>query len=473
MSSPSDTDVDTPLPADVGRTAALPHDPDHATRTPTPTQVGDYTLEGLLGSGALGRSFRARKADSPESPALALKLVHAQLAETPHFKRRLLREVEAAEKLEHQHIGKFVGHGDDPDAGSFLCRELVDGDDLITAVRRDVLTPRRLCELFGQLLSALAEAHRNGVLHRNLKPSNVMVVREADGREVVKVVDFGNPLRVREQAEYMAPEQRSGLPIDGRADVYAVGVMLYELLAGEVPFRGATPEETLSMHQHESLLTPREKRPDATLPRELEAVCLKALAKDPGERHRSPREMSQALRAVVALLGMRSDEVLGSSAFAEPGDVLPPSLARMTIPGEQLRSRTKFWLGAGLVAAVCALVFLSDSEPGAERIDRPSANASRREMAHGVRLLEEGQALLHGGDPDGAITRLRDARSSLGETPEVLRALGEALVVHGTTREAHGEGVTLLTRYLELEPGARDRAFVESLVRSSPRPEAR
>ena len=460
MSSPPDTDIDEPLSADVGRTAALPGDPNAAGATSAPSRVGDYVVEGLLGSGTLGRTFRARRADDLDGRAIALKLLHPELVANASFKRRLTREVEAASKLQHQNIARMLEQGEDPEAGMYLCRELVEGDDLLTAVRRDAVTPRRLCELFGQLLSALAEAHRNGVLHRNLKPSNVRVTREEGGREVVKVCDFANPLRVRPHAEYMAPEQRSGLPIDGRADVYAVGVMLYELLAGEVPFRGATPEETLAMHQHESLLAPREKRPDAALPRELESVCVKALAKDPRARHRSPREMSQALRAVVALLGMRADETLGSSAFAEPGDALP-SLARMTVPGEQLRSRTKFWIGAGLVVAVCAAVLANpESPPAPERTDRPTPQTSSADLKHGVQKLEKGTELLGGGDVAGAVNELRAARAALGDTPEVLRALGEALMLHGS----RGEGAAMLARYLELEPAAQDRGYIESLV---------
>lgn len=462
MSSASDTGDDVPPTADATeRRAAPPIAPATLAGGVDRTAVGGYVLDGLLGRGTLGRTFRAHRESDPSTP-VALKVLHPEIVANETYKRRLTREIEAAAKLEHVHVARVFAHGDDPDCGTFVCRELLEGDDLRTAVRRDVITPRRLCELFCQLLSALSEAHRNGVLHRNLKPSNVRVVRDESERESVKVCDFGNPLRLRPDAEYMAPEQGRGGPIDGQADVYAVGVMLYELLADDVPFRGATPEETISLHQQEALLSPRERRPHAALPRELETVCMKALAKEPRDRHRSPREMSQALRAVVALLGPRADEPLGSSAFAEGGQELD-SLDRMTMPGEQLRSRTKFWLGAALLVAVCAAVVLNpESSPTLDLPERPGVHAGGVDQEGGTQALTNGVARLRSGDAEGAVLELRTARRALGDTPEVLRALGEALVIQGS----RSEGTALLARYLEVEPNARDRSFIESLVRS-------
>lgn len=472
MSSASDTPsddppVDPPGADDAGdRTAAPPGDPGTARSHRDPQVVGGYVLEGLLGSGALGRTFRAHR-EGDDSQVFALKLLHPKIAENATYKRRLIREIEAASKLEDVHVAPTLAHGDDP-AGTYVVRALFEGDDLRTAVRRDVITPRRLCELLCQLLSALSEAHRHGVLHRNLKPQNVRIIRDEADRECVKVCDFGNPLRIRPDAEYMAPEQGRGGNIDGQADVYAVGVMLYELLAEEVPFRGATPEETIVLHQQEALLSPRERRPQAMLPRELEAVCMKALAKEPRDRHRSPREMSQALRAVTALLGPRADEPLGSSAFAEGNNVEPETLDRVTMPGEQLRSRTKFWLGAALLVAVCAAVLLNpETSPTLERPERPGVRASGVDSEVGKQSLVNGVARLRGGDAEGAVLELRQARRALGDTPEVLRALGEALVIQGN----RSEGTALLARYLEVEPNARDRSFVESLVRSTSRKE--
>jgi serine/threonine protein kinase len=462
MSSAPDEGLQNPVGdgSNEERSAALPEAPASSSADPAGKTVADrYTLDGLIGTGSIGRSYLAHDADGGK---LVVKLPHAKLARDEGFMRRMTRDLDAADKLEHPHVARGVAHGHDPVLGPFAAREFIDGDDLLVTLSHGAKTPRRVCELFMQLLTALSDAHRHGVLHQNLKPSNVRVVRDPSGRETVKVCDFGNPQRERVGAEYMAPEQAGGQPIDGQADVYAVGVMLFEVLTDEVPFRAASPRETMALHRSEVIPTPHERRPDRPLPRELEAVCLKALAKSPRERHRSPREMSQALRAVVSLLGQRADEPLGSPAFAEPG-ASPASMERQTMPGEQLRSHTKFWLGSLLLAVVCLTVWLSPAEQPASQ---PASTATSRANAqeNGQRALQSGSARLVAGDTEGAITDLRNARRALGDSAEVLRALGEALVLEGNA-EAREEGEALLTRYLELEPTADDRAFVQRLLR--------
>jgi len=434
--------------------------------------AGHYAIEGQLGTGAIGRSFRARRA--ADGQLVALKLLHEKLRADETFKRRLHRDVEAASKLEHLHIARTFEQGVDERFGPFICRELIDGEDLRSALQRTALTPRRVCALLIQVLSALSEAQRHGALHRNLKPQNVFVVRDfsaalargetaaSTGRELCKVCDFGNPRRARPGAEYMAPEQADGQPVDGQADVYSVGVMLYEVLTGEVPFHGATPADTLALARTQPVEAPSAKRPDRPLPRELEAVCLKALAKDPQQRHRSPREMAQALRAVVSLLGLRAEEALGSASFGEAGGVVADTASgdRMTMPGEQMRSHTKFWLGAALLAGVCVAVLLNpvtEQAPSSPHVT--AALGSARE--NGRLALDDGVRKLRDGDAKGSVVQLRNARRALGDTPEVLRALGEALILEGE----HEEGSQLLAHYLELEPEAGDRAFVKSLLR--------
>ncbi|MET0284696.1 MAG: protein kinase [Polyangiales bacterium] len=456
MSSAQDEGAETPT-----RTAALPEAPSEGSRDPIGKQIAErYTIDGLIGSGSIGRSFLAH---DPDGGKVVVKLVQASLANDEAFVRRWARDLEAAAKLEHPHIARARAHGVDPVLGPYAIHDFVDGDDLISALASGARTPRRICELFMQLLGALSDAHRHGVLHQNLKPANARVIRDANGRETLKVCDFGNPQRARAGAEYMAPEQAGGQAIDGQADVYAVGVLLFEALTDDVPFRADTPRETLDMQRTEVIPTPHERRPDRPLPRELEAVCLKALAKQPRERHRSPREMSQALRAVVSLLGPRADDALGSAAFQDPAQAVQASVERQTMPGEQLRSRHKFWLGAALLLLVCALVMLTDAEdPMSEPTRTESSLASAKE--NGERALQSGTTRLVAGDNEGALNDLRNARRALGDRGDVLRALGEALLVEGSAKSRE-EGVAMLERYLELEPTADDRAFVQRLLR--------
>lgn len=450
-------------PAD--RSAALPGAPGAGEAIVGETIAARYVVEGLLGQNTLVRTYRARS--EPDGRRVVVKLLGEAHRDDVALARRVTRELEALRKLDHPHIAQVIEVTTDERVGLVVCRELVDGEDLISAARRAPLTPRRVCELLMQLLSGLAEAHRNGILHRNLKPQNVFVVRDESGRESLKLCDFGSLSDPRSAAEYRAPEQAraaGGRSVDGQADVYSAGVLLYELLTEDVPFRAATAEQTFAQHVSTEVPAPSSKRPDRPLPRELEAVCLKALAKQPGERHRSPREMSQALRAVIALLESRVDEPLGSSAFLPGGRrvALTASSERMTMPGEHIRSHTKFWLGALLIAAVCAGVLLTpdrrDEGPGGLP---PFVTGTSERISAGERALERGVARLKAGDDvPGAIEELEAARDALGETPEVMRALGEALVVQGNT----SEGIPMLERYLELEPATPDRKFLESLI---------
>lgn len=426
--------------------------------------VERYELEGLLGVGATMRTYRAL--DRTEQRTVVVKLLHEPLRANEKVQRRIARDVASGRQLDHPHIARVLEHGSDTREGPFVVRELVAGEPLTVAARREALTPRRLCELMTQLSSALSEAHRHGVLHRNLKPQNVLVCRD-DGRETVRVCDFGHAGAARLEPAYRAPEQlRADGNVDGQADVYAVGVLMYELLCDELPYRGASAEELLKQLS-EPLVPPSKRRADRPIPRELEAVCLKALAVDPNERPHSPRELSQALRAAVALLHGYADEPLGSGVFVADGRAVAPTASseRLTMPGEQLRSRTKLGLGAALVAAVCAGVLLiPESQRQAERALPPFVTGNAEEVVAGERALEEGVAELRAGDAKRALVALRRAREALGDSPAVLRALGEALVVEGHTRE----GVPLLERYLEVEPNATDRPFVESLIRREP-----
>jgi hypothetical protein len=469
MTSEDQTDREEDAQEDTsGRTAALP-DPAATDRWLGRKFAGRYVVEGQLGVGTVVRTLRAR--DEQSGATVTIKsLCAAQPAES--LSRRMLRQAEAVRAIDHPHIARVLEHGSDDRDGPFVCREFVEGQDLSSAVERAVLTPRRIVELLMQVLSALSEAHRHGVLHGNLKPQNIIVTRDAQAQESLKLCDFGELGDVSTGAAYRAPEQGQGTrAIDGQADVYAVGVLLYELLTDEVPLRGATVDETLKLHAHASIEPPTIRRPERPVPPELEAVCLKALEKEPSKRHRSPREMSQALRAVVHLLGARADEPLGSSAFSADGRRIPvtASTERMTMPGEQLRSHTKIWLGAALVAGVCAAVYFGAQEERYAPRERdaearslpPFITGSVEQRGEGSQALESGMARLRSGNAHAAVVDLRAARTALGDTPEVLRALGEALVIEGNATE----GVELLERYLALDPTARDRKFVESLIR--------
>jgi serine/threonine-protein kinase len=415
--------------------------------------AGRYLLDQLVAGGPIGLVYRARRIE--DDRVVAVKVLHARHRPDPNVVRRFAREAQAASQLDHPHIARTIEHGVDDAGRPFVCREWVDGLPITQAVAAGALTLRRILEPVCQALSALSEAHRHGVLHCGLRPSNLLVSESPEHGFKVKVCDFGMGRLLKAVpgtlttkygwpcgvAEYAAPEQAAPGDIDGRADVYAMGVVLYELLTGQVPFRGGGDAAVLARHRSEPVVPPCKLRVDRTIPREVEAICLKALNKLPAERYRSPRELRSALHDTLELLGARA-ELRIEEPPRPSAELAQPS--RLTMPGEQLRSRQKIGLGVGLLLLVCGVVWLSapkeareGTSDGAEHADLSSRPLPRPTAA-----------------------QLELARREQGETPELTRELGLALLREGERER----GVALLRRYLELAPQASDRASIEALL---------
>jgi serine/threonine-protein kinase len=264
-------------------------------------------------------------------------------------------------------------------------------------------------------------------------------------------------------AEYAAPEQAVTTELDGRADVYAMGVVLYELLTGQVPFRGGNDAAVLAKHQREPVVPPQKLRVDRFIPREIERICMKALSKQATDRYRSPREFRSALNDTLELLGVRADLPIEAPQAAS-ADADPLSKDRLTMPGEQLRSRHKIGLGVGLLLLVCSIIWLSAPNETRETRATPEVGASGTARAPAAEnaALAEGRRRLAEDDVKGAAEELARARQQLGETPELARWLGEALLRSGQRER----GEALLRRYLELVPHADDRETVDALLSS-------
>jgi Protein kinase domain len=436
--------------------------------------AGRFDVQALIGGGAIGQVYRALRCS--DGSAVALKILHEKHRPDPNVVRRFAREAQAARELDHPHIARVYEQGVDEAGRPFLCRAWVEGVPLTQAVTARPLTLRRILTPLCQALSALSEAQRHGVLHLGLKPSNLLATESAAGELTLTVSDFGMARLLKPVAgtvhtkygapcvvaEYAAPEQAERSELDGRADVYAMGVVLYELLTGQVPFHGGSEAAVLARHRADPPVPPQKLRPDRSIPREVESICLKALAKPLAERYRSPRELSSALHSALELLGVRAD-----LPIEEPPNVdAAHETSRLTMPGEQLRSRQKIWLGAALLLLVCGALWLSAPMEPPRRsggislgdvAGTPNAGPAAENAA-----LREGKLRLSRADAAGALAPLTRARQQLGETAPVARWLGEALLRAG--ERARGEA--LLRRYLELAPEARDRAQVEALLAS-------
>ncbi len=273
--------------------------------------LGGYRVDVKLGAGATGAVYRAVKEETGE--ALAIKVLNENLGSVEALRRRFEREARALAKLQHPKIVHIADFGVVEEA-TFIAMELLEGDTLEELLMTAPLAPDTVLDVMGQILEGLAYAHEHRILHRDLKPANIYLTFPG-GPPQVKVLDFGLAKflavdelsgditltrrgRIVGTPAYMAPEQITGVGLDLRADVYSAGVVLYELVADRRPFDYERRSQLLRAHLFEPVPPIKEIRPGVDLHPALEAVIMRALAKDPNERFQDAGEMLAALRNV-------------------------------------------------------------------------------------------------------------------------------------------------------------------------------
>ena len=340
-----------------------------------------YRLETQIGEGGIGRVYKARHLTLGNF--VAVKVLLAQYQDREVLRKRFEREASALAELSHPNIVKVADFGVH-EGMPFLVMELLEGADLAALAHRGVVTPERGIGVIKQVLRALAYAHERGVVHRDIKPHNVFVRDLGDGIDHVQVLDFGlarfhenrdgeKPLTrtgtVLGTPAYMSPEQATGERVDATADVYSVGVMLYEVVCGRRPFHSDNPSELLRMHILEPPPAPSEVRPGLVLDDGLQALLDSALAKSRGDRFEDARPMLAALDAIAAPIresgappAPTPAEELGTArtlAASDPTSAERPGAkaARPTPPPEN----TRLWLvavvallGLGVIGSVVA-----------------------------------------------------------------------------------------------------------------------
>jgi eukaryotic-like serine/threonine-protein kinase len=370
------------------------------------TIAGRFLILEPLRAGSMGTIYRARHVVLEKT--VCIKVMHPELAAEPQFAGCFHREAKAASRLDHESSLRVIDYGQEPDGVLYIAMEFLDGRDLLAVLEEDwPLSAERVVDILSQTLSALGAAHRAGVLHRDLKPENIMVVPTSsdDGtlEELVKVCDFGiaqitepaprsgapvrRPRRLTAEAfilgtpEYMSPEQARGDALDARSDLYSIGVLLYQMLTGRLPFDGDTALGVALKQINDKPRPPSEITPGVN-PR-LEAVCLRALEKTPRKRYASAQAMRAAMRAALVARAPEAERSPSTSASTTP-TALPQPLFQTTrtrtLASERRPSpRRRAAVAIGTLMAVATLAIASAGWV-AQRAAHDGATSSLRSL---------------------------------------------------------------------------------------------
>jgi serine/threonine-protein kinase len=327
-------------------------------------QIGDvldgkYKLDAFLSQGGMGAVYKATHVMLGRT--VAVKLINPEFVTSTEAVRRFQREARAATSLNHPNIVSVFDLGQTPQGTLYIAMEFVEGPSLKSVITKGgPLEPMRIIPLLRQVASALGAAHRHGIVHRDLKPQNIMIARSADGHESAKLVDFGIAKTFDDATQlttsgstmgtpqYMSPEQAAGQTVDGRSDLYSLGIVMYEMLSGDVPFNDKSLTAIIIKHMNEAPQPPSLKNPAARIPEALEATVLRCLEKDPANRFQTAEEFTAALQGAAHLIHGVAAMPAGQDAVLEHQATIPA--VQGTIPLGPARAGTSSSSAAPLAA---------------------------------------------------------------------------------------------------------------------------
>jgi tRNA A-37 threonylcarbamoyl transferase component Bud32 len=396
----------------------------------SPKTLGRYEIVEELGRGAMGVVYKAQ--DPIIGRHVALKVLRLPMTTEPEereqFRRRFIREAQSAGILAHTNIVTIhdVAEGE-PDEPTFIAMELIHGTDL-----KELLRPGKpldltfVADVVTQIAQGLDYAHSQSVVHRDIKPANILITPE--GR--VKITDFGiaridtsnltQDTQLLGTPNYMAPEQIQGTDTDHRVDIFALGVLLYEMVTGQKPFQGENVTEVTHRIVYEDHRTASERVPE--LPDGLDRVLERALAKNPEDRYDQAGELAEDLRRVVRVSTERDDlnatQIVDSDATGGgPRDAEATGALSLERVWQGLRSPRGLALGGALVlllAITISAAWWLRAGSGEAAVATPPAADPRVE-----RMIREGHQLLADGDPEAALQKFRDVERLAPERAEV------------------------------------------------------
>jgi hypothetical protein len=440
-----------------------------------------YLVIRKLGEGGMGQVYLAEHVKMGRKSAV--KVMNPRMVNDADAISRFNREAANASRITHQHVAAVYDFGETPEGLIYLAMEYVEGEPLTDIVQRDgALAPERAGEIVRQAGEGLAVAHDMGIVHRDLKPDNIMIAKHRDGSDFVKVVDFGIAKAADVEAqkvtrtglvigtpEYMSPEQIAGDPLDGRSDIYSLGLVAFNILAGRLPFPSKTAQESIILRLTDPPKRLAEMRPEIPWSPAVEAVMVKALQRDRAMRYQSAREFGNALHAAVQ--GLPATGRSGSTKVLEdPAAWVPPTRVSETTgasdqgEGGRLKLRVIAAVGAIVIALAIAGAMLasyhgSTSGTEAERLRTSGAvgssvpdaspipaNPARNDSsAAGTRATPSESARSRG---VGSETQMAP-RSSPGSGTNVatrIPVLLEQSMEDATAESARREAVSLLAR---------------------------
>ncbi len=353
-----------------------------------------YRILKKLGEGGMGSVYLAEH--TTINKRLAIKVLSPEYSHKQDLVDRFLQEARAASMIEQENVVEITDFGSTPGGSVFFAMEFLNGEDLAATVKREgALQWPRVQAIMLQICTALDAAHAAGIIHRDMKPENCYRIRRGSNEDFIKVLDFGIAKVQSDEGEggrgltrtgmifgtpeYMSPEQAKGERVDHRVDVYAAGVIMYELLTGRVPFTADTFMGILTKHMFEAPAAPSSLAPHAGIPREAEAVILKALQKDREYRFQSMVEMARAIEAVgtgAAAVSVVREHVVaphsGQLRFAGSSTAIELDADAGAFDASP-KSRAGLFVGLGVGAALLGgLVYVAISALQADPLPAPT-----------------------------------------------------------------------------------------------------
>jgi eukaryotic-like serine/threonine-protein kinase len=347
-----------------------------------------YKVEGIVGEGGMGVVYQCRH--KIINKRVALKILRADLARDPEVTERFLMEAKAASAIDDEHIIDISDFGQLPDGAAYFVMEFLDGTPLAqVSGSGKPMPPARIVHISLQLAEGLAAAHRMGIVHRDLKPDNVFLITRGKEPDFVKILDFGIA-KVSTRAtgrltqvgsvfgtpHYMSPEQAAGAPLDQRGDIYALGVILYEMATGHVPFDADNFVGILSQQLYQAPLPPRQRAPELAISPALEALIMRCLEKKPEDRYQSMHEVHADLLALQEQNLTSLPVPWAAQAEASSNDQVPANEAEFTTGSLRPPRRWPLYVAIAaplvLVGSVFALqVNSTNRQPPPRTMQRP------------------------------------------------------------------------------------------------------